>query len=173
MPVGSRTVQAETSVENADGEFLEIFSQCKGFIKGFNLFQPWFSLLLNRLGGLISETGSICAVFCAVEPDEDVLEPGGIEDPPKLPARFGGPILRSPLQRTFMAMRQSSSSVEEQQLYQLWLHGASCLSAMLQVGPECDVETDGQWLKILMSRMTQSFGFMPYHAYLKGCIWCG
>lgn len=37
--------------------------------------------------------------------------------------------------------KQSSSSVEEQQLYQLWLHGASCLSAMLQVCLMCFVPT--------------------------------
>lgn len=121
---------------------------CKGFIKGFN---HGFQYCSNTMGsscllngtcqrnnyetGFKEETRSICSVFCEVEPNEHVSELGGIEGPPKLPARFGGPILRYQLQRTsFFSTRQSSSSVEEQQLYQLWLHGASCLSAMLQVG---------------------------------------
>eukprot|EP00435_Cladocopium_sp_Y103_P038687 s964_g10.t1 len=43
--------------------------------------------------------------------------------------------------------KQSSSSVEEQQLYQIWLHGASCLSAMLQVCLMCFVPavTEDSW----------------------------
>ena len=65
----------------------------------------------NNETGFKEETRSICAVFCEVEPNEHVSEPGGIEGPPKLPARFGGPILRYQLQRTLTLSRGKAAAL--------------------------------------------------------------
>lgn len=49
------------------------------------------------------------------------------------------PLLAAAFRFQLAAIQFKDSSVEEQQLYQLWLHGASCLSAMLQVCLMCFV----------------------------------
>lgn len=97
---------------------------CKGFIKGFN---HGFQYCSNAMGsscllngtcqrnnnetGFKEETRSICVVFCEVEPNEHVSEPGGIEGPSKLPARFGGPILGYQLQRTLTLPRGKAAAL--------------------------------------------------------------
>ena len=139
---------------------------CKGFIKGFN---HGFQYCSNAMGsscllngtcqrnnnetGFKEETRSICAVFCEVEPNEHVSEPGGIEGPPKLPARFGGPILRYQLQRTLTLSRGKAAAL---------LKNNSCTSYgfMEQAAsvPCC------RW------DPCQS---MPIHAILGACLWWG
>ena len=150
VPVGSRTEQAETSVENAhDGGFLGIFSHVLQRI--YQRFQPWFSILLKCHGELMSFEWNMSEEqqWNRLQ-RRDAIDLCGILRSWAKWTCFGAwwnwrslKIARkiwgshsgvSTSKDLNFATRQSSSSVEEQQLYQLWLHGASCLSAMLQVG---------------------------------------
>ena len=165
VPVGSRTEQAETSVENAhDGGFLGIFSHVLQRI--YQGFQPWFSILLKRHGELMSFEWNMSEEqqWNRLQ-RRDAIDLCGILRSwakwtcfgawwnwrsPKIARKiWGSHSAVSTSKDLNFVTRQSSSSVEEQQLYQLWLHGASCLSAMLQVGS------------------------MPIHAILGACLWWG